>query len=130
MTERSGSPDRPEPLEIVDRYFLAARIAHEYAGDTYRQLVELDAADDQTRKLLGESAAVVLERMPQLTREWRSLEREWAEQELLDPPKAERTTQALVIRFAEFGPALRALRVRQDEIVAELVNLLGRARRA
>jgi hypothetical protein len=68
--------------------------------------------------------------MPWLIREWRSLEREWSEQELLDPPKAERTTRALVVRFGELGPALRRLRVRQDEIVAELADRLGRARGA
>jgi hypothetical protein len=121
--------ERPEPLENLDRYFLAARIAHQYAAGIHRQLVELDADGAHTRKLLSESAAVVLQRMPQLTREWRTLEREWSEQELLDPPKAERTTRVLVARFAELGPALRTLRGRQDEIVAELVDLLGRARR-
>jgi len=121
--------DRPEPLELVDRYFLAARYAHQYAAGVHRQLVELDAADEETRKLLGESAAVVLQRMPRLAREWRGLEREWSEQELLDPSKAECTARALAVRFAELGPALRALRVCQDELVAKLVDLLGRARR-
>jgi len=121
--------DRPEPLEIVDRHLLAARIAHEYAFDRHRQLVELDAADDYTRKLLAESAAVALQEMPGLTRDWRVLEREWFEQELLDPSKLDRTTHALTTRFAELAPALNELRARQDKIVAELVDLLNRARR-
>jgi hypothetical protein len=123
MTERLGV------IEQVDRYFLAARIAHQYAADVHRQLVELDADGAHTRELLGESAAVVLQRMPQLTREWRTLEHEWSEQELLDPPQAESTMQVLIARFGELGPALRMLRARQDEVVAELVDLLGRARR-
>jgi hypothetical protein len=127
---RIAMAHRPEPLELVDRYLLAARIAHQYAAGIHRQLVELDADGAHTRKLLSESAAVVLQRMPRLTREWRSLEREWSEQELLDPPKAECTMQALAVRSAQLGPTLRALRVRQDEIVAELVDLLDRTRRA
>lgn len=121
--------ERPEALEQVDRYFLAARIAHQYAAGIHRQLVELDADGAHTRKLLSESAAVVLQRMPRLTREWRTLEREWYEQELLDPPKAERTMHVMEARFGELGLALRTLRARQDEIIAELVDILDRARR-
>lgn len=67
--------------------------------------------------------------MPELTSEWRVLEREWSEQELLDPPKAERTLDILAARFGELEPALRALRDRQDEVVAELVDLLEGMRR-
>lgn len=52
--------ERPGPLGILDGYFAAARIAHEYAFDLHRELVELDAADHQTRELLHESAAVAL----------------------------------------------------------------------
>ena len=121
--------DRPEELDLVDRYVLAARIAHEFAFDRHRLLAELDAANEHTRHLLAESAAIALQEMPALTRDWRVLEREWFEVELLDPSKLARATQALEARFAELGPALDTLRVRQDEVVAELVDLLGRARR-
>jgi hypothetical protein len=57
------------------------------------------------------------------------VEREWEEQELLDPVQAERTAQSLGARWADLAPELAALRARQDEIVAELAELLGRASR-
>lgn len=60
---------RPGPLEQLDRYFLAATIAHEYADDLHCELAELHADDVHTRKLLSESAAVVLKQMPP---SWRS----------------------------------------------------------
>jgi hypothetical protein len=121
--------DRPEELKLVDRYLGAARNAHLYAFRVHRQLVELDAADEHTRKLLADSAAIVLHEMPALTRDWRLLEREWFETELLDPANLDRKTQALKASFTELGPALQALRIHQEEIVAELVDLLGDVRR-
>jgi hypothetical protein len=120
--------DRPGPLGQLDGYFAAARIAHEYVADMHRELVELDAASDHTRELLRESAGVVFERMPGLTSRLRGLEREWAEQELLDPPAAERTIERLAVELAKFVPALAALRTRQNEIATELLDLAGRAR--
>jgi hypothetical protein len=121
--------DRPEPLELVDRYVGAAEFAHQYAFRVHRRLVELDVDPDHSRRLLAESAAIALAEMPALVRDWRTLEREWSEQELLDPSKLDRTTRTLTARFAELRPALLALRARQDEIVAEPVDLLNDARR-
>lgn len=119
---------RPEPLALVDSYFAAARIAHEYVFDLHRELVELDAADGHTRELLHESATVALARMPELTSRLRGPEREWSEQELLDPPAAERTLERLNRDVAAFLPALVALRARQNQIVAELLDRISRAR--
>jgi hypothetical protein len=121
--------DRPSPLEQLDGYFIAATIAHEYAADLHWELADLHADDVHTRKLLSESADVILKRMPKLTRGLRSLEREWGEQELLDPPKAERTVGLLQAGWEEAAPELAALRARQDAIVSELAELLGQARR-
>lgn len=120
--------DRPVPLRLLDGYFAAARIAHEYVFDLHRELVEVDAADDHTRELLHESAAVALERMPALTGRLRCLEREWAEQELLDPPAAERTVERLEDDVAELAPVLATLRARQNQIIAELRDRISRAR--
>ncbi len=120
--------DRPGSLRLLDGYFAAARIAHEYVFDLHRELVERDAADDHTRELLHESAAVALEQMPALTRGLRGLEREWGEQELLDPSAAERTVERLDGEVAELVPALAALRARQNQIVAELLDRISRAR--
>ncbi|MGH2878029.1 MAG: hypothetical protein ACRDK4_00245 [Solirubrobacteraceae bacterium] len=121
--------DRPGPLAQLDRYFLAATIAHEYAAGIHRRLVELHADDVHTRKLLSESATVILKEMPQLAEELRNLEREWGEQELLDPSQAERTAQALEACWADVAPGLAALRTRQDRVVAELVEFVGGASR-
>jgi hypothetical protein len=115
-------------LGLVDGYLAAARIAHEYVFDLLRELAELDVADDHTRDLLHESAAVALERMPELTRRLRGLEREWSEQELLDPPAAERTLERLISDVAALVPALAALRTRQNQIVADLLDRISQAR--
>lgn len=72
------SPDeRPEPLGILGGYFAADRIAHECVFDLHGELVQLDAAD-HSRALLRESAAVALERMPELARRLHGTERKWA----------------------------------------------------
>jgi hypothetical protein len=120
--------ERPDPLVRLDSYFAAARIAHEYAYDLHRELVELDAANDHTRELLNESAAITLERLPALTSSLQDLEHEWAEQELLDPQAAQRTAERLESSLAAVTPQLATLRARQDQIIAELLDLLGRAR--
>jgi hypothetical protein len=104
-------------------------MAHEYAAGMHRRLIELDAVDDHTRKLLSESAAVILKQMPRLADELRNLEREWDEQELLDPSQAEHTAQMLKARWADVAPELVALRVHQNAVVAELAELAERASR-
>jgi hypothetical protein len=120
--------DRPEPLKRLDGYFGAARIAHEYVSDLHRELVELNAADAHTHELLRESAAVVLERMPSLATQLRTLGRQWSEQELLDPPAAERTIERLNQELTSTMPAILAVRARQDRIAAELLGLVHQAR--
>jgi len=120
---------RPQELELVERYRLAATYGHQHTFLVHRQLVALDAADDETRRLLAESVTITLQRIPALTRDWFTLAREWSEQELLDPPQAELTVRALELRFTQLGPQLEALLVRQDELIAELVRLLKAARR-
>ena len=120
--------ERPDPFAALDRYFAAATIAHEYLGELHRELGALGADSAHTRALLGESAAVVAERMPALTRELRKLGEQWEAQSLLDPPRAKRTLQLAETRLIEAEPELSALRARQDEIVAEIRGLLERAR--
>ncbi len=121
--------DPPEQLELVERYLATAKIAHEYAFATYRLLVELDVEPEHIRKLLAESGAITLQQIPELTRDWRVLERGWFETELLDPANLDGRTQALDARFVELGPALDALLGRQEEIIAELLRLLDSAQR-
>ncbi len=121
--------DRPKELELVDRYQVAAEFAHQFAFDRHRKLVELGAADDNTRRLLAESATIALQEIPAFARDWRPVEREWFEVELLDPAELPRMTEVLKVRFAELSPVFEALRARQDKIVAELIELLDEARR-
>ena len=87
--------DRLEVLDLLDAYFAAATMAHEYADDLHYKLATLQADDLHTRKLLADSADVVLREMPRLVRELRGLTRQWEEQALLDPAQAERTAQSL-----------------------------------
>jgi hypothetical protein len=124
--------ERPGPLRQLDRYFAAATIAHEYIADLHRELAALHQDRAHTRELLREAAAVVLSRMPELTRELRRLELLWDEQQLLDPPQAKRTLKAIeadLADLADLEPELSALRQRQDEIAQELSELVERARR-
>lgn len=78
--------ERPDPFAALDRYFGAATIAHEYVADLHRELGALGMDSAHTRALLGESAAVVTERMPAPTRELRLLGDEWETQNLLTRP--------------------------------------------
>lgn len=120
--------NRPACLVLVDGYVAGAMIAHEYAYGLHRKLVEMGADDDHTHELVRKSAAVVLERIPVLTRRLRCLEREWDEQQLLDPSAAERTVKRLEGDVVKLAPELAALSDRQKQIVAELLDLVSRAR--
>ena len=122
--------DRPEPLELVDRLVASAGFNHLYAFRVHRQLVQLDAAGDDADKLLAESARIALTEFPALARDLRTLGTQWSEQDLLDPPKAQWTARQIQLRFDELDPQLQTLTLRQEEIIAELLALLGDARRA
>ncbi len=107
MTESPGSPARPEPLQQVNRYRLAATYGHQHAYLLHRQLLALDAVNERSHSLLDESVSITLHQMPALTRDWFVLARQWSEQELLDPPKAELTARTLELRFSESLPNSR-----------------------
>jgi hypothetical protein len=120
--------DRPAALELLDRLLGAATIAHEAAADLHHELVTLGADDERARALLRESASLVLDQIPTLARPLHGRALEWGEQELLDPLAAERTAKRLEDDLTKFLPAFAELRARQDEVVAELLNLISRAR--
>jgi hypothetical protein len=121
--------ERPEPLKQLDAYFAAATIAHEYIADLHLELARLNQDNDPTRGLLREAADAALTRMPELTRELRRLERLWDEQQLLDPPLAEKTLETIEREFSEVEPELSAIRQRQDEVARELQELVNNAGR-
>jgi hypothetical protein len=51
-----------------------------------------------------------------------------SEYEMLDPPAAERTAERLEGDVAELVPVLATLRARQNQIIAELLDRISRAR--
>jgi hypothetical protein len=105
--------DRPSPAQSIYDHLVVSTIAHEAAADLYRELVELGGDDDYAHELVRESAAVATDRLPGLVRPLRDLESQWAVQELLDPPAAERTLERMVAGLAELAPELEALSDRQ-----------------
>jgi len=119
--------DRPQPLKELDDYFAAAGMAHQYADDLHYKLTALHAANDQSRQLLRESATVVLHEIPRLVRQLRTLERQWQEQELLDPPRADRTVHSLQACWKDLAPELATLRTHQRQVVGKLAALVDQA---
>jgi len=118
--------ERPACLKLVDNYVAGAMIAHEYAFGLHRKLMETGADNDYTRTLLGESTAVALE-MPVVAHRLDCLEREWSEQEPLDPPAARRTLKRLENAVADLTTELVALSDRHKQVVADLLALVRRA---
>lgn len=112
---------RPEPLARIDRYFAAARIAHEAIWDLHHELVTTEGADKRTRELLHEAARIATVDMSDVSAEVRRLDALWSEQELLDPA-AENTLSALAAEVDRVEPQLARLRARQDELARELLR--------
>lgn len=118
---------RPEPLARIDRYFAAARIAHEAIWDLHRELVAAGRADERTRSLLAEAAQIAGVDMLGVATEIRRLDARWSEQELLDAAAAADTLRALGAEVDRVEPELARLRARQDELAAELLRLSNEA---
>jgi hypothetical protein len=113
---------RPEPLARIDRYFAAARIAHEAIWDLHHELVVSGSADERTRELLSEAARIAAVDMSDVSTEVRRLDALWSEQELLHPAAAANTLSALAAEVDRVEPQLAQLRARQDEIARELLR--------
>lgn len=111
---------RPEPLARIDRYFAAARIAHEAIWDLHHELVTREGADKRTRELLCAAARIATVDMSHVSAQVRRLDALWSEQELLDPAAAADTLSALAAEVDRVEPQLARLRARQDEIASEL----------
>ncbi|MHB1290522.1 hypothetical protein [Georgenia sp.] len=107
--------DRPEPLRRLDELIAGATFRHEHIADLH-----LLAPDDQSTRLIRESADIALRQMPALTRDVWAAERTWQEQELLDPERAAETLRRIDAEMAKIEPDLRALAERQRQIVREL----------
>jgi len=115
---------RPEPLARIDRYFAAARIAHEAIWDLHHELVTTGRADERTRQLLNEAARITAVDMSDVATEVRRLDALWSEQELLDPAAAADTLRALGAEVDRVEPQLAWLRARQNELAMHLRRLV------
>jgi hypothetical protein len=113
---------RPEPLVRIDRYFAAARIAHEAIWDLHHELVTSERVDKGTRELLREAARIATVDLSDVSAEVRRLDALWSEQELLDPSAAAETLRALGAEVDRVEPQLARMRARQDEIARELLR--------
>lgn len=100
-------------LEIVTLSHAAIYTAH-------RRLIDLEADDDETRRLLDESAQIALRRAPNAGRRARQLASEWGARQLLDPSSAALALAATERETARAERALRRLLHRQEEIAARL----------
>lgn len=120
-------PERPEAIARLEALLGATLVAHEAIYDLRRDLVSAGAAEESA-ELLRESARIALERAPALASEARLLVRQWSDQILLDPAKADATARRLALEVERVEPELRALLARQVEIARELRARLGRGR--
>jgi hypothetical protein len=120
--------DRPEELARLDLLFEAVRIAHETTFGLHRRLVALAVDDDDSQRLLGESARIALDDLRALTAEARRLAARWDEQSLLAREEADRTLLTVRAELDRIEPDLRRLRARQQEIARELRSRLTDAR--
>jgi hypothetical protein len=116
--------ERPEPLALIDEILTAASVAHEAIWELHASLVDEGRANARTRQLLEEAARIAVTALPGVTREARRLYVAWDEQEVLDPTAAAATSQALSDEVDQIAPELARLRTRQNEIAAELRQLL------
>ena len=113
---------RPEPLARIDRYFAAARIAHEAIWDLHHELVTSERVDKRTRELLREAARIATVDLSDVSAEVRRLDALWSEQELLDPSAAAETLRTLGAEVDRVEPQRARVRARQDEIARELLR--------
>lgn len=107
--------ERPEPLRTLDGLMAAATIAHERIADLHAR-----AAGRRSLRLLQESADIVFRQMTALTSEVRLAERDWAEQELLDPPRAADTLRRIEAQMAGIRVEFERLLSRQVAIARGL----------
>lgn len=87
--------DRPESLSRLDLLFEAARVAHEAKFGLHPRLVLLGADDEDTRRLLRESARTALDDLRAFTAEARGLAAQVDEQSLQAREEADRTLRAV-----------------------------------
>lgn len=99
-------------------------IAHEAIFEMRRELIASERGSAEQARLLGESAQIVIEKLPSLTASARKLFGKWNEQSLLDPDAAEATLGEIATELERIGPKVEALLGRQRQIAARLRGML------
>jgi len=109
-----------DPLAIVESLVEVITLAHAAIYTEHRRLTDLDADDDETRRLLDESARIVLSDAPKAGQRARELASEWGARQLLDPASAAAALTATKEEALRAERALRRSLRRQEEIAAQL----------
>lgn len=116
--------DPPSSFERLTRLVDVATLAHGAIFELHRELVELDRADDHTRKLLAETASLAVIEIPRLYKPAGQLHATWLEQDLLGAPDAGATRRLLEHSAALAVAQVEGVRARQNAIAAELRRLI------
>jgi hypothetical protein len=117
-------PERPSATKRLDALLSAAMIAHEAIFEMRRELIASDRANPEQARLLEESARIVTDELPGLSKRARQLSTQWSEQSLLDPGGAEDTLNELEADLRRIEPCLQSLLNRQREIATRLRSML------
>jgi hypothetical protein len=116
----SSSASDPDPLASVESLLEIITLAHAAIYTGHRHLVDLGVDDDDSRRLLEESAGIVFDEAPTAGQRARELASEWGARQLLDPTSAPAALAAAESEAARAEAALRQLLRRQEEIAASL----------
>lgn len=113
-------PEPADPLRRIEAIVEIIGLAHAAIFTQRRLLIDLARDDERSRALLDESVRIVFTEAPNAAREARSLAEHWAEQQLLDPHRAEITWSRLSAEIGDAQRRLMGLLARQEAIAAEL----------
>ena len=116
--------ETPEPIRRLEETLLAFSFRHELAADAHLALTEQGRADEESAKLLRQSAGLAFNELPSLLSDSQALARRWSEQELLDPVNAAATLHALTASLGSIAAELEQLRTRHNAIVRTLRTLM------
>jgi hypothetical protein len=121
------SSDAPEPVERLDLYLAASRIAHETVATLQRRLVARDRYDERVGGLVRDAARIASLELPDVLREARRLRALWSDQQLLDPGGAAETLRGLAAEMDRVEEKVSDARSRQDAAIRKLRDLTDEA---
>lgn len=113
-----------DPLAAIESLLEIIMLAHAAIYTEHRRVADLGADDDESRRLLAESAQIVFDRAPAVSQRARELAAEWGATQLLDPQGASSALAAVETEAAGAERALRQLLHRQEEIADRLRTLI------